>query len=115
MTIAAYSVHDYMCHSRRHGKEPKTIASTYCYRVSLPSSQSDIMKLPVTAWGNRYAIVFQDAFTKCPLIFPLKTRKQNALPFTSWRDNTYVILVYQRLSYQLIDDKPVIIFNARYL
>ena len=35
----------------------------------------DIMELPVTARGNRYAIVFQDLFTKWPLVFPTPDQK----------------------------------------
>ena len=35
----------------------------------------DIMELPVTAQGNRYVIVFQDLFTKWPLVFPTPDQK----------------------------------------
>ena len=35
----------------------------------------DIMELPVTTQGNRYAIVFQDLFTKWPLVFPAPDQK----------------------------------------
>ena len=35
----------------------------------------DIMELPVTTQGNRYAIVFQDLFTKWPLVFPTPDQK----------------------------------------
>ena len=35
----------------------------------------DIMELPVTNQGNRYAIVFQDLFTKLPLVFPTIDQK----------------------------------------
>ena len=35
----------------------------------------DIMELPVTNQGNRYAIVFQDLFTKWPLVFPAPDQK----------------------------------------
>ena len=33
------------------------------------------MELPVTTQGNRYAIVFQDLFTKWPLVFPAPDQK----------------------------------------
>ena len=33
------------------------------------------MELPVTNQGNRYAIVFQDLFTKWPLVFPTPDQK----------------------------------------
>ena len=35
----------------------------------------DIMELPVTAKGNRYIIVFQDLFTKWPLVFAAPDHK----------------------------------------
>ena len=35
----------------------------------------DIMELPVATQGNRYAIVFQDLFTKWPLVFPAPDQK----------------------------------------
>ena len=39
----------------------------------------DIMELPITTQGNRYVVVFQDLFTKSPMVFPLQTRRQSAL------------------------------------
>lgn len=35
----------------------------------------DIMELPVTAKGNRYVIVFQDLFSKWPMVFPTPDQK----------------------------------------
>ena len=35
----------------------------------------DVMELPVTAKGNRYVIVFQDLFTKWPLVFAAPDQK----------------------------------------
>ena len=35
----------------------------------------DIMELPVTANGNRYVVVFQDFFTKWPMVFPTRDQK----------------------------------------
>ena len=33
------------------------------------------MELPVTAKGNRYVVVFQDLFTKWPLVFAVPDKK----------------------------------------
>ena len=35
----------------------------------------DIMELPVTANGNRYVVVFQDFFTKWPMVYPVPDQK----------------------------------------
>ena len=35
----------------------------------------DIMELPITSKGNRYVIVFQDLFTKWPMVFPTPDQK----------------------------------------
>ena len=35
----------------------------------------DIMELPVTVKGNRYVVVFQDLFTKWPLVFAVPDKK----------------------------------------
>ena len=35
----------------------------------------DVMELPVTTQGNRYIIVFQDLFTKWPMVFPTPDQK----------------------------------------
>jgi transposase InsO family protein len=35
----------------------------------------DIMELPITQQGNRYVIVFQDFFTKWPLVYPAPDQK----------------------------------------
>ena len=35
----------------------------------------DIMELPVTAKGNRYVVVFQDLFTKWPIVFVVPDKK----------------------------------------
>jgi len=35
----------------------------------------DIMELPLTASGNRYAVVFKDLFTKWPLVFATPDQK----------------------------------------
>lgn len=35
----------------------------------------DIMDLPATARGNRHVVVFQDFFTKWPLVFPVSDQK----------------------------------------
>ena len=35
----------------------------------------DIMELPVTAKGNHYVIVFQDLFTKGPMVYPTPDQK----------------------------------------
>ena len=35
----------------------------------------DIMELPVTTRGNRYVIVFQDLFTKWPIVMPAPDQK----------------------------------------
>ena len=35
----------------------------------------DIMELPVTSKGNRYVIVFQDLFTKWPMVYPAPDQK----------------------------------------
>ena len=35
----------------------------------------DIVELPVTTSGNRYAIVFQDLFTKCPMVYAALDQK----------------------------------------
>ena len=39
----------------------------------------DIMELPVTNRGNRYVIVFQDFFTKWPLVFPAPDQKAHRI------------------------------------
>ena len=50
----------------------------------------DIMELPVTSKGNRYLIVFQDLFTKWPMVYPTPDQKaehiarllvENIVPF----------------------------------
>ena len=33
------------------------------------------MKLPVTTRGNKYVVVFQDLFTKCPMVYPMLDQK----------------------------------------
>ena len=33
------------------------------------------MELPVTTQGNRYVVVFQDLFTKWPMVFPTPDQK----------------------------------------
>ena len=35
----------------------------------------DVMELPVTSKGNRYMIVFQDLFTKWPMVYPAPDQK----------------------------------------
>jgi len=35
----------------------------------------DIMDLPVTTRGNKYAIVFQDLFTKWPMVYAAPDQK----------------------------------------
>jgi len=35
----------------------------------------DIMELPVTSRGNHYVVVFQDLFTKRPMVFPTPDQK----------------------------------------
>ena len=35
----------------------------------------DIMELPITTQGNRYVVVFQDLFTKWPMVFPTPDQK----------------------------------------
>ena len=35
----------------------------------------DIMELPVTTQGNRYVVVFQDLFTKWPMVYPTPDQK----------------------------------------
>ena len=35
----------------------------------------DIMELPITAKGNYYVIVFQDLFTKWPVVYPTPDQK----------------------------------------
>ena len=35
----------------------------------------DIMELPLTANGNKYAIVFQDLYTKCPMVYATPDQK----------------------------------------
>ena len=37
------------------------------------------MELPVTNQGNRYVIVFQDLFTKWPLVFPTPDQKAECI------------------------------------
>ena len=39
----------------------------------------DIMELPITARGNRYVIVFQDLFTKWPIVFPTPDQKAECI------------------------------------
>lgn len=39
----------------------------------------DIMELPRTKQGNRYVVVFQDFFTKWPLVFPVPDQKASRL------------------------------------
>ena len=40
----------------------------------------DIMELPITSKGNRYVIVFQDLFTKLPMVFPTPDQKAVHIP-----------------------------------
>ena len=40
----------------------------------------DIMELPLTTNGNRYAIVFQDLFTKWPMVYASPDQKAITLP-----------------------------------
>jgi hypothetical protein len=35
----------------------------------------DVMDLPVTEKGNRHVVVFQDLFTKWPMVFPVPDQK----------------------------------------
>jgi len=39
----------------------------------------DIMELPVTSKGNRYVIVFQDLFTKWPMVYPALDQKTDRI------------------------------------
>ena len=49
----------------------------------------DIMELPVTTQGNRYAIVFQDLFTKWPLVFPAPDQKAKRIAQLLVGDSAY--------------------------
>jgi len=61
----------------------------------------DIMELPVTSRGNKYVIVFQDLFTKWPMVYPAPDQKTEHI---AWK-KLYLVLVYQRLSCPI--DKPI--------
>ena len=39
----------------------------------------DIMELSVTTRGNKYVVVFQDLFTKLPMIYPTSGQKAEKL------------------------------------
>ena len=39
----------------------------------------DIMELPCTDWGNKYAVVFQDLFTKWPMVFATPDQKSERI------------------------------------
>ena len=41
----------------------------------IPVDHPDIMELPLTANGNKYAIVFQDLFTKWPMVYATPDQK----------------------------------------
>ena len=62
-----------MCYC--HWLREKTAApnATYSCRPSFPGI--DIMELPLTANGNKYAIVFQDLFTKWPMVYATPDQK----------------------------------------
>ena len=37
------------------------------------------MELPCTDWGNKYAVVFQDLFTKWPMVFATPDQKSERI------------------------------------
>ena len=37
------------------------------------------MELPITARGNQYVIIFQDLFTKWPIVFPAPDQKAECI------------------------------------
>ena len=37
------------------------------------------MELPITARGNQYVIIFQDLFTKWPIVFPAPDQKAKCI------------------------------------
>ena len=39
----------------------------------------NIMKLPVTTRGNKYVVVFQDMFTKWPMVYPTSNQKAETI------------------------------------
>ena len=39
----------------------------------------DIMELPVTTQGNRYVVIFQDLFSKWPMVFPTPDQKTECI------------------------------------
>ena len=39
----------------------------------------DIMELPVTTRGNKYVVVFQDLFTKWPIVYPTSNQKAETI------------------------------------
>ena len=39
----------------------------------------DIMELPVTTRGNKYVVVFQDLFTKWPMVYPTSNQKAETI------------------------------------
>ena len=44
----------------------------------------DVMDIPLTTLGNKHVLVFQDLFTKWPMI-PYQTKNQSVLSSSWWR------------------------------
>ena len=43
--------------------------------MTIPDLGVNIMELPITTRRNRYVIVFQDLFTKWPIVVPIPDQK----------------------------------------
>ena len=75
----------------------------------------DIMELPVTTQGNRYVIVFQDLFTKWPMVFPTPDQKSERIA----RLLVEEIVPYFGVPEAVLSDRGTnllyIIFNERHL
>ena len=39
----------------------------------------DVMDLPLTASGNKHVLVFQDLFTKWPMVYPIPDQKSECI------------------------------------
>ena len=49
------------------------------FQIVISSSGVDMMDLPMTADGNKHMVVFQDYFTKWPMVYPVPEQKMTSL------------------------------------
>ena len=81
---------------------PQCATVTGAGRKQLPPMQSipvnhpfqivgvDIIELPLTTNGNKYALVFQDLFIKWPMVYATPDQKAEGIAKLLTRDSTYV-------------------------